>query len=146
MKILKDDHPTLLLTCSKVDLESIPSLKPFIESMFEAMYKNNGIGLSANQVGYTFRLFVMDASAKGLQKKVLINPEIIKESGKRSNGEEGCLSYPNLKLIKNRDKMIKVSYLNENGEPKTEKFRGLDAVIVQHEIDHLNGISFKRRN
>lgn len=110
-----------------------------------------GVGLAAPQIGRSLRIFVVDY--KNL-KRVIINPEVLeitepkKESGKPKKSKkgkeilEGCLSLPHYYgPIKRADK-IKISYMNEKGEKQVEEFSGFNAQIIQHEIDHLNGILF----
>ena len=115
-----------------------------IENMVETMYKNNGIGLAAPQVGELSRVLVMDCGSNEKEDKLMrfINPKVINYSQEVSEYEEGCLSLPNqfAKII--RPSKIKVSYLDLNGETIIKEFQGLEATCLQHEIDHLNGKLF----
>lgn len=105
-----------------------------------------GIGLAAPQIGKRFRIFVMKPEE---EVKVIINPEIIKisKSGKSSEKKknkvmEGCLSLPHYYGPIRRANQLKLKYKDENGKVKTESFSGINAQIVQHEIDHLDGVLF----
>src|SRR5258708_2598402 len=100
-----------------------------------------GVGLAAPQIGRSLRIFVVDY--KNL-KRVIINPEVLEITEAKKGKEilEGCLSLPHYYgPIKRADK-IKISYISENGEKQVEEFSGFNAQIIQHEIDHLNGILF----
>ena len=115
-----------------------------IENMVETMYKNNGIGLAAPQVGELSRVLVMDCGNNEKENKLkrFINPKVINYSQELSEYEEGCLSLPNqfAKII--RPRKIQVSYLDVNGKTIIKDFQGLEATCLQHEIDHLNGKLF----
>lgn len=109
-----------------------------------------GVGLAASQIGKNLRVFVMKPKNKSI---VIINPQVISRSKEKNmprsdEGKkimEGCLSLPHYYGPLKRAKTIKVKYLNENGEEKIEEFKGLTAQIMQHEIDHLDGILFVDR-
>ena len=111
-----------------------------IDDMLETMYKFNGVGLSAVQVGILKRVVVIDIE-DGTGPKILINPKIVKTKGEHEV-EEGCLSFPNqyAKLI--RPKEVTVEALDRNGKKITIKAKELLAQALCHEIDHLDGIVF----
>ena len=111
-----------------------------IDDMLETMYKFNGVGLSAVQVGILKRVIVIDID-DGTGPKILINPKILKAKGEHEV-EEGCLSFPNqyAKLI--RPKEVTVEALDRNGKKITIKAKELLAQALCHEIDHLDGIVF----
>ena len=111
-----------------------------IDDMLETMYKFNGVGLSAVQVGILKRVIVIDID-DGTGPKILINPKIVKAKGEHEV-EEGCLSFPNqyAKLI--RPKEVTVEALDRNGKKITIKAKELLAQALCHEIDHLDGIVF----
>ena len=115
-----------------------------LEQMLECMYNNNGIGLAAPQVGILKRLVVVDCSDKSNIKKPLklINPEIIKFSEKILEFEEGCLSLPTQYAKVKRPAEITVKFLNIEGVHCQERFSGIEATCIQHEVDHLNGKLF----
>jgi len=107
-------------------------------SLIETMVYYHGLGLSANQVGLPYRVFVMGAESVGF---ACFNPEIISAEGEEDYSE-GCISYPGLFLKVKRAKSIKVRYTDMNGVQKEQQFDGLTARIFQHELDHLNGVDF----
>lgn len=109
-----------------------------IKDMRETMKKDNGIGLSACQVGKNIQLFVIDDNYSN--KSVFINPEIIKLSKKTEMVEEGCLSLPNMFISIKRAKSLKIKATDENGKEFKIKAKEILARAIQHETDHLNGI------
>ena len=119
-------------------------LKEFIDNMFETMKKYGGIGLSANQVGKPYRMFVMGDHpniSKG-KKWVCINPKITNVTKDLIRYKEGCLTFPFLFLDIERPQDISVEYLDENLEKKEEHMTGIVARCFQHEFDHMQGIVF----
>ena len=120
---------------------------PYIQDMIETMYDDDGIGLSANQVGLRMRFFIigMNAFEDGRGDSVFINPEILEFSDEESDYEEGCLSVPGIRDSVTRPHTIKVKYLDDKGREHVEEFTDLPARVFQHEIDHLNGIFFVER-
>ena len=147
MQIVKYPHPVLRQVCrplKRVDAE----LKNIIAEMFPLMYATNGVGLAANQVGLPYRFFVMNPTGKAENKDqeyVFINPQIQRGSGKPVCGEEGCLSFPELYLDAIRAPKVTISAYNQHGVAVRMVFEGFSARIVQHEYDHLDGISFFQR-
>ena len=128
----------------KVDKKVLSVVKD-LKEILSIQKDPEGVGLAAPQIGKLLRIFVMlDAG----ELKAVINPEIIKVSqqkaGKLKKGEimEGCLSLPHYYGPLKRPKKITIKYLDEEGNQKVEDFVGFTAQIVQHEIDHLNGILF----
>ena len=116
----------------------------FCNNMFETMKNYGGIGLSANQVGKPYRMFVMGDNVninKG-QKWVCINPEITNISKETIRYKEGCLTFPFLFLDIERPQKIKVKYLNEQLETVEEEFDGIVSRCYQHELDHMQGTVF----
>lgn len=109
-----------------------------IDDMKETMYKENGVGLAAPQVGILKRLVVIDVGEGPI---VVINPEIIEKSGSDID-VEGCLSVPGAQGEVERPEYVKVRALNERGEEVLLEGRGLLARAFCHEIDHLNGVLF----
>ena len=114
-----------------------------IEQMFETMYHNKGIGLSAVQVGSMFRIFIMDIERD--KPRVFINPELIETSLAQGTFEEGCLSLPGINADVIRSTAVKVQAWNEKGRPFSLNAENLLARVIQHELDHLNGILFLDR-
>lgn len=111
------------------------------EEMFSVMYENKGIGLAAPQVGLSRRLLVIDVREDGKPVYVMINPRIIKREGE-NEGEEGCLSLPDIFGEIKRAESIEVTYVDRDGEEQTLVAEGMLARAIQHEIDHLNGVLF----
>lgn len=119
-------------------------LRGLVDDMLATMYDAPGIGLAAVQVGIPRRLLVIDI-AKDEQPKdpmAFINPEIIWNSDELSEYEEGCLSIPDVFDNIERPAEVRVSYLDRDGKQHEEHYDGLMATVLQHEIDHLNGILF----
>ena len=110
-------------------------------NMLETMYEANGIGLAAPQVGISKRFFVMHIDDENEDPYFFINPVIIKKSDNQSEHEEGCLSVPKQIILIHRPELITVEYLDLKGKKKRQNFDGLHATCIQHEIDHLNGIT-----
>ena len=111
-----------------------------IDDMIETMYKYNGVGLSAVQVGILKRVVVIDIE-DGTGVKVLINPKITKTKGEQEV-EEGCLSFPNQYAKMIRPKEVTVEALDRNGKKIIIKAKDLLAQAIAHECDHLDGIVF----
>ena len=128
-----------------------PDLQKLIDDMFETMYKTEGVGLAAPQVGHSIRLFVCDAApmtdddndtfTKSF-KRAMINPEIIETFGANVSYNEGCLSIPGLHENVVRPDGVKIRYYDENFELHEETLTGNCARVVQHEYDHTLGHMF----
>jgi peptide deformylase len=116
-----------------------------IQDMLETMYDANGIGLAATQVGMMKQLLVLDISASDDHKKpepmAFINPELVVEEGEVEM-EEGCLSIPDIREAVARPEIIKVRYIDASMKPRELDADGLLARVIQHEMDHLNGVLF----
>jgi len=140
IKIIRtDDDPVLKTRAKEVDVidERVHRL---IKNMFDTMYDAEGIGLAAPQIGISKRVIVLDIGDG--ETYSLINPEIIERSEDQQEGVEGCLSYPGLQGEVTRNAHIKVKALNPEGEEQQVVAEGLLAKALQHEIDHLDGITF----
>ncbi len=118
-------------------------LQNTINDMIETMYDAPGVGLAAPQVGKSIRLIVVDISKEEGEKKsmVMINPEITEKEGSQVD-EEGCLSLIDLTASVKRNKKITVSYQDAEGNPQEISTEDRFAIVLQHEIDHLDGILF----
>lgn len=114
------------------------TLRTLCASMVDTMIKNDGIGLAANQVGILKRIIIVSDEGN---IKVLINPEITYFSEQKVPFDEGCLSLPQTFLTITRSENIMVKYRDLKGKPRMEKYSGLTARIIQHEVDHLDGIT-----
>ena len=146
MKILKYPHPILQYKCKplqKINQE----LRDIVAEMFETMYAASGVGLAANQVGLPFQLFVMNATGNREEKGeefVFINPVILKKNGNVIDNE-GCLSFPDIHADVIRSETIEIESISLSGEEQYFKWKDRPARIVQHELDHLNGMCFVDR-
>jgi len=115
-------------------------LKKLVNDMFETMYSAPGVGLAAVQVGVPKRLFVMDCSGgkDPAQRIVMINPEVVAQEGKQ-DGDEGCLSFPDIFVPVKRGMRATVRALDIEGKPFTVEGMALYGRALQHETDHLGG-------
>lgn len=142
------NHPVLRTKATPIS-EVNEDLRNFIENMFETMRHANGIGLAANQVGSSHALTVIDISeteeGETSRPLVLINPVIEYFSDEEVEHEEGCLSLPDLRDMIVRPEAIQVRYYDENMKEHHVEADGLLARVMQHEIDHLNGMYFFER-
>ena len=118
--------------------------RELIREMYEVMYSSNGVGLAAPQIGLNLRIFVLDAGSREDEKKpiTIINPKILSLGEEIVSYEEGCLSFPEHFAEIDRPEKIDIEFLDENNNKKSLKFVGFESRIIQHEIDHLNGILF----
>ena len=128
----------------KFDFENPPEDPKEVEkNLSEAMERFGGLGLSVNQLGLNYRVFVMRTADSGI--KAFFNPEITKLSQETELMKEGCLSFPDIYLMIKRPKAIEFDYTDAEGEKHTLLLEGIGARCVQHECDHLNGIIFLQR-
>ncbi len=118
------------------------NIQSLIDEMFPIMYKNDGIGLAAPQVGVSLRLIVVDTKEKDGSPFVLINPVITDHSSKTVDYEEGCLSLPGIFSTVSRPDKVTVTALDREGKETVIEAKGLLARVFQHEIDHLDGHLF----
>jgi peptide deformylase len=116
--------------------------RQLIRDMFETMYAEEGVGLAAPQVGISERIIVIDPHNDEIEPFALINPEIIEVSKDTEKGEEGCLSIPGLRDLVERSVRVVVRGTTPEGELRELDLSGLPARIIQHEVDHLDGILF----
>ena len=130
-----------LRTVAKAVTEFDEELRQFVSDMFETMYEAPGIGLAATQVDRHIRLLVMDVSEARNQPRCLINPEILEADGEEEM-DEGCLSVPGYYEKVRRAEHIRVRAHDENGTLNEFEAEGLEAVCIQHEMDHLEGKLF----
>jgi peptide deformylase len=123
------------------------SYKELVLDMKKAMIDNQGVGLAANQVGKDLSIFVIleDLAKEYEVPEVYFNPEITEYSKDTDEMEEGCLSIPQYYAPIKRAKKIKIKFIDENGNKKKIKARGFLARVLQHETDHLNGLTIKNR-
>ncbi|WP_297790222.1 peptide deformylase [uncultured Anaerococcus sp.] len=142
--IRKEGDPLLRKISKKVP-EVTDRIRILLDDMADTMYQADGVGLAAPQVGILKRVIVVDPhdDTTGLVK--LVNPEIIEADGEQI-GIEGCLSIPNFNATVKRAEHVKVKYLDEEGVEKIWDAHGFPAVILSHEIDHLDGILFRDKS
>lgn len=119
------------------------TIRTICKGMEDIMRKHNGIGISGNQVGILKRIIVVKNDNKVI---FMINPEILVTKNEWETMEEGCLSLPQKFIHKKRLKTIEVKYRDLTGKPCIEEYSGLTARVIQHEIDHLNGILMNDEN
>ena len=133
-----------------VDIDkNYEGLDHFISELWETMYKSDGVGLAAPQVGKSIRVFVIDGSPLEEDdstlkdfKKVFINAHMVEQTGDEWSFVEGCLSIPNIREEVYRPSQIKINYYDENWQYHEDTFDGIKARIIQHEYDHLEGVLF----
>jgi peptide deformylase len=116
-------------------------LAELVEDLFETMYEEQGIGLAATQVDVHRRVLVMDTSEGRDRPRAFVNPEITTADGKQIY-EEGCLSVPGIYAKVERAEQITVRALHPDGSEFTAELEGLEAICLQHEMDHLDGKLF----
>lgn len=129
--------------------QDYPELQELIENMWETMYHASGVGLAAPQVGLSIRLFVIDTiqimdegeEDQGI-KQVFINAQKIEERGEPWAYEEGCLSIPDVRGDVERQPTLRLRWLDENFEQHEQTFEGVNARVIQHEYDHIDGVLF----
>ncbi len=147
MRVVKYPHP--ILAYQSKPLRKIDErIREIAAEMFKLMYENAGVGLAANQVGLPYQMVVVNQTGDPEQKEeefVLINPVILKYKGANEEGEEGCLSFPDLRMIVPRAKEVKLQAIDLEGKVQTYFWKGFQARIAQHEIDHLFGTCFYQR-
>jgi peptide deformylase len=140
----------ITLPDSKLRLISKPiervddGVRRLIDDMLDTMYEAPGVGLAAIQIAEPIRLLVVDAAPKDGPREplALVNPEILWSSDERRVYEEGCLSIPEYYEEIERPSSVRVKYVDRDGKAQERLAEGLLATVVQHEIDHLNGVLF----
>lgn len=156
LPIIAYGHPVLKKVAASIEPD-YPGLEELIANMWETMYHADGVGLAAPQIGQPIRLFVIDTLQIGREeqkekkdaepgfKKVFINAQKVEETGDLWTYEEGCLSIPRIRGDVDRPPVLRLRYLNEQFEEVEETFRGINARVIQHEYDHIEGILFTER-
>ena len=144
-KIITPPNPLLRQPSLKV-AQVDDTIRALIRDMFDTMYAAPGIGLAAVQIGEPLAVVVMDIHSGDKDKEprplALINPEVVWTSDERVTYQEGCLSVPEIYDEVERPAEVKVRFLDEQGNEQERHFSGLEAICVQHEIDHTKGILF----
>lgn len=157
--------PTLKKISKKVE-KIDDGLIQTMNDMVETMYSERGIGLAGVQVGFLKRVIVMDVDyryedhdhehhhdhencggvhVKNTNPQYFINPEILTSDSEKSSYNEGCLSFPEMRAEVFRPKSIKLKFTDLEGKEHIKEFDGISATCLQHEIDHLNGVTFVDR-
>ena len=148
-RIVKYGESILNKKTQKIDYKEMKNeLDNIITDMFDTLNFVHGVGLSANQVGLDMQLSVISIENKEEKKSyniVIINPQIVSYGGEIIEEDEVCLSFPGLFIKVKRHTSVVVRALNQKGIPIEIKASGLLAKALQHEIDHLNGITFIKR-
>ena len=152
LNIAQIGHPILRNKTKDIPINDIKSAntQKIIEKMIKTMRKHNGAGLAANQIYEPIRICIIEVLDNPRYKhlntiplKVLINPKvIIKKDTATFNSYEGCLSVPNLRGKVRRYNSINVTYYTMDAKKITENIKGLESIVYQHEIDHLDGYLF----
>ena len=141
LEIVKIGHPVLRKKAQNVELDRIGTteLEQFIDDMFLTMKKAGGVGLAAPQVGVSQRLFVMGGG--GIKPTAVINPQLtpLDQFGMK-NSAEGCLSIPGQRVRIKRYRRVHLDYFDREGEWISRQLKGFEAIVAQHEYDHLEGI------
>jgi peptide deformylase len=141
LKIITYPDPILRKKCQQVT-EFDSSLQKLLDDMLETMYADQGMGLAANQVGVSKRIFIMDENSDNPQPIFFINPEIVLQSEELTEAEEGCLSFPGIRLMIKRPARVVVKALDREGREFICEREGYPARCLLHEYDHLDGITF----
>ena len=141
LHILRYPDPRLH-TVAKPVAQVDERIRQLADDMLATMYEADGVGLAATQVDVHERVLVMDTSEGRDQPRVLINPELIARSDELINGDEGCLSVPQIYEPVQRHARVTVRALDRDGNTYSFDAEGLTAVCVQHEMDHLMGKVF----
>ncbi len=149
LPIIAYGHPVLKKVCEDITSD-YNDLKTLLDNMWETMYNAKGVGLAAPQIGKPIRIFLVDTvqlekdDDPGI-KKTFINAEIIEEAGELWAYEEGCLSIPKLVGDVERQEKVTLRYMDENFKEHEETFEGMDARVIQHEYDHIEGVLFTQK-
>jgi peptide deformylase len=143
-RLVHETSPNLKIPLDEFDFSN-PPVNPneFASTLVETCKLHKGYGLSANQCGFPYRVFVMGADDNFV---AFFNPKITRYSEETKHMVEGCLSFPFLGLSITRPSEIEVEYQDFNGETRTSRFTGISARCFQHELDHMNGIVYTERS
>lgn len=147
IKVQQGRNNEILRTISKPVERVTKEHKKFAVEMMHSMNAEDGVGLAAPQAGQNIRMIVcrFNPGSSNELTMVMINPEIVDKAAEMESGEEGCLSLPGEWGMVDRSTRVLVNFLNLKGHPQTLEFFDFNARIVQHEIDHLDGVLFVDR-
>ena len=155
LPIVAYGDPVLKVRAKQIN-NDFPNLKQIINNMWETMHNANGVGLAAPQIGFSIRVFIIDTSPFADSntmdedefnvlksfKKVMINPMLVKETGKEWIFNEGCLSIPEVRSDIIRYNNILIKYYDEDFKLHQNSYDGIIARVIQHEYDHIEGTLF----
>lgn len=158
LPIIAYGHPVLKKVAAPIT-PAYPDLEQLLANMWETMYHADGVGLAAPQIGLAIRIFVIDTlqietdrnddprmkSTEPSFKKVFINAQKVEETGDEWPYEEGCLSIPRIRGDVERPPVLRLRYQDENFNEFEETFTGINARVIQHEYDHIEGVLFTER-
>ncbi|MFA6271599.1 MAG: peptide deformylase [Patescibacteria group bacterium] len=139
LPIVTEPNPILRKKAEIIKNPLFSAVQELIPKLTETMIQEDGIGIAAPQVGESIQMIIINQKDRPL---VMINPKILTKSIRTEIAEEGCLSVPGIFGMVKRSKKVKVNALDSSGKQFTIKAEGLLARVMQHEIDHLNGILF----
>ena len=151
MQVYVNPYHTLYTKSTTVDLTQniagYTDLEKFERSMVNLMIASKGIGLAANQIGITKRFFAIGyESFDVFQKPVILwNPSIVRSSEEIVEDVEGCLSFPGIWVKVKRPKQVTVRWQNMKGETLMQHLDGIESKCFQHELDHIDGVTFDKR-
>ena len=151
IQVFQYPHKTLMQTSTSWtqndSINGYNDLEKFESDMIKLMLDERGMGLAANQIGITKRFFAIGHdSFDTFQKHAIIwNPQVINSSEEKVIDVEGCLSFKDIFVKVERPRIIEVQYETTQGETKTAKLDGMESKCFQHELDHLEGITFNKR-
>ena len=152
LKIVKMGDPTLAIKSASVTDFNDNELKNHVSNMIDTMRHYQGVGLAAPQIGLAKRIVVLEVAhnkrypqAGTIELDILINPKILSLSEQTDSDWEGCLSLPGMRGLVTRSNSIDYEAYNMKGELLQMTVHGFHARIIQHEVDHLNGILYPQR-
>lgn len=142
-ELVDERDPVLFNETEKFDFDN-PPMDPeqLALDLIETMNHHEGYGLSANQIGLPYSVFVMKGAGINY---VCFNPRIVSSSDEEILLEEGCLSFPHLFIKIKRPRHVRLRFFTANGHVETKQYTGMTARVVQHELDHLDGVTFLNR-
>lgn len=117
-------------------------VRALMDDMLETMYAADGVGLAAPQIGLSHRVIVLDVRESDSGPIALVNPRVVEQGRELAREEEGCLSLPGLSEVVERSAQVTVEGLDRDGELRRIEATGLLARVLQHEIDHVDGVLF----
>ena len=140
--LVDKNDPILKQPLERFDFQNPPvDPQELADNLYETMVHNKGIGLSANQCGLPYRVFVIHSNPR----IVCFNPIVVDASDDKVTLIEGCLSFPGFYVKVARPTAVRVRYADATGQVQTRTLQGLPARVFQHEFDHMEGINYKQR-